>query len=285
MMVVQAVALLDDLDKELNKYAMRAREWYGWHFPELSKLIADNVVYAKIACAMKTRDHAKEANLESFLSEEEAGKIREAARLSMGTEISEDDVENICALCTEVISTSHYREQLAAYLSNRMKAIAPNLTTMVGEQIGARLIQKAGSLLALAKFPASTVQILGAEKALFRALKKKQATPKYGLLYNASLVTQAPTQNKGTMSRVLAAKTSLSARVDSFAESEMAPAAEYREKVLQRLKSFEETVAYGRTGKTRGANVGASGGGEGGPPKRHRVEEGEGGREGKSRKM
>ena len=107
---------------------------------------------------------------------------------------------------------------MTSYLSSRMNAIAPNLTTMVGETVGARLIQKAGSLLSLAKYPASTVQILGAEKALFRALKQRQATPKYGILYHAQLVSKAPAANKGTMSRVLAAKTSLSARIDSFAE-------------------------------------------------------------------
>ena len=254
-MIVQAISLLDDLDKELNKYAMRAREWYGWHFPELGKIVTDNIEYAKIALAMKTRDKADETSFDGIVAEDVAERVKHAARVSMGTEISQEDVENICMLCQEVISTSAYREQLNTYLSNRMRAIAPNLTTMVGEQIGARLIQKAGSLLALAKFPASTVQILGAEKALFRALKKKQATPKYGILYNASLVTQADSKNKGTMSRVLAAKTALSARVDSFAETEVHPAAEYREKVAERLSAFDKVVAYGRSGKARGVNT------------------------------
>ncbi|KNH08711.1 nucleolar protein [Perkinsela sp. CCAP 1560/4] len=252
-MIVQAISLLDDLDKELNKYAMRAREWYGWHFPELGKIVTDNIEYAKVALALRTRDHIETIDtLESIVGEDVAERVKIAARVSMGTEISEEDVSNICQLCTEVISTHQYREQLNTYLSNRMRAIAPNLTTMVGEQIGARLIQKAGSLLSLAKFPASTVQILGAEKALFRALKKKQATPKYGILYNASLVSQAAANNKGTMSRVLAAKTALSARVDSFAETELHPAAEFREKVTERLSAFDKIVAYGKSGKARG---------------------------------
>ena len=90
-----------------------------------------------------------------------------------------------------------------------MQVIAPNLTVMVGELVGARLIAHAGSLLNLAKYPASTVQILGAEKALFRALKTKHDTPKYGHLYHASVVGQSSGKNKGKMSRVLAAKTSL----------------------------------------------------------------------------
>eukprot|EP00743_Colponemidia_sp_Colp-15_P012281 GILK01013919.1.p2 GENE.GILK01013919.1~~GILK01013919.1.p2 ORF type:complete len:191 (+),score=19.78 GILK01013919.1:3-575(+) len=153
----------------------------------------------------------------------------------------------------EVVQASMYREQLNAYLSSRMQTIAPNLTTMVGEQIGARLIQKAGSLLSLAKYPSSTVQILGAEKALFRALKQRQNTPKYGILYNAQVVSKAPQQNKGTMSRVLAAKTSLSARIDSFGETDNSAALEYRNVAEARLKQFEEGLTYGKTGNARGA--------------------------------
>ena len=277
-MVVQAVSLLEDLDKEINKYAMRAREWFGWHFPELAKLVNDNMEYAKLVIAMRTRFNARETDF-GDVDEEVVEKVREAAQVSMGTEISDDDVDHIVQLCEEVVQATQYREQLAAYLSSRMNAIAPNLTTMVGETVGARLIQKAGSLLSLAKYPASTVQILGAEKALFRALKQRQATPKYGILYHAQLVSKAPAANKGTMSRVLAAKTSLSARIDSFGESDNTPGLEYRSQVEARLKAFEEGVTYGNAGKARGAGQGfaAGGRGGGGPAfKKPRVEGGRG---------
>ena len=105
----------------------------------------------------------------------------------MGTEMSDSDITHIHSLCDQVISISQYRSQLAEYLRNRMGAIAPNLTALVGELVGARLISHAGSLLNLAKHPASTVQILGAEKALFRALKTKHDTPKYGLIYHVRI--------------------------------------------------------------------------------------------------
>eukprot|EP00122_Pirum_gemmata_P013898 Pgem_evm1s12946 len=114
----------------------------------------------------------------------------------MGSDISEQDIENISQLCEQVVSIGEYRIQLYDYLKNRMNAIAPNLTVMVGELVGARLIAHAGSLLNLAKQPASTVQILGAEKALFRALKAKSDTPKYGLIYHASLVGQSAPKHK-----------------------------------------------------------------------------------------
>lgn len=269
MMVVQAVALLEDLDKEINKYAMRAKEWYGWHFPELAKVLQDNVAYAKVVLAQRTRFQAKDTDFSSFLEEEVAQKVKDAAMVSMGTEIADEDVDNISRLCSEVVKAAQYREQLSAYLSSRMQTIAPNLTTMVGETIGARLIQKAGSLLTLAKYPSSTVQILGAEKALFRALKARQATPKYGILYNAQLVSKAPQANKGTMSRVLAAKTSLSARIDSFGDTDNAPGLEYRASVEARLKAFEEGLTYGNGGKARGAGAGFAGRGGGAPSNGH----------------
>ena len=91
-----------------------------------------------------------------------------AAVVSMGTEVSEDDVLNILNLCDQVIALSEYRAQLYDYLKSRMAAVAPNLTVLVGELVGARLIAHVGSLVNLAKAPASTIQILGAEKALFR---------------------------------------------------------------------------------------------------------------------
>jgi nucleolar protein 58 len=134
---------------------------------------------------------------------EEREEQHEAAELRPNTEILESDLAHIHALRDQVISLAEYRAQLSKYLRNRMIAIAPNLTTLVGELVGARLISHAGSLLNLAKHPASTVQILGAGKALFRALKTKHDTPKYGLIYHASLVGQASLKLKGKV-RVIA---------------------------------------------------------------------------------
>jgi nucleolar protein 58 len=195
-MIVQAVALLDDLDKEINTYAMRSREWYGWHFPELSKVITDNNVYCKLILAVGIRTNFAASDLSEFIPEDIEAEVKALAPVSMGTEISEEDITNVKELCSQVVEISEYREQLWDYLKSRMQAIAPNLTALVGELVGARLIAHTGSLLNLAKYPASTIQILGAEKALFRALKSKKKTPKYGLIYHASLIGQAPQKNK-----------------------------------------------------------------------------------------
>lgn len=217
-MIVQAIALLDDLDKELNTYAMRVKEWYGWHFPELAKILNDNLAYARLVLKMGMRANWESSDLAEILPEEIEGAVKNAADRSMGTEISQEDLENIQALAEQVVGFSEYRQQLASYLTSRMNAIAPNLTALVGDLVGARLIAHAGSLTNLSKSPASTLQILGAEKALFRALKTKHDTPKYGLIYHASLIGQATGKNKGKMARVLAAKASLGLRVDALAE-------------------------------------------------------------------
>ncbi|ODV68785.1 nucleolar protein 58 [Hyphopichia burtonii NRRL Y-1933] len=241
-MIVQAIALLDDLDKELNTYAMRCKEWYGWHFPELAKMITDSVAYARIILTMGIRSNASETDLSEILPEEIEEQVKSAAEVSMGTEITDIDLENIKALAEQIVDFAAYREQLSNYLSSRMKAIAPNLTSLVGELVGARLIAHSGSLTSLAKAPASTIQILGAEKALFRALKTKHDTPKYGLLYHASLVGQASGKNKGKIARVLAAKAAVALRYDSLAEERDDSGdfgLEVRAKVESRLSALE----------------------------------------------
>lgn len=170
----------------------------------MAKIITDNVAYAKVIRLMGNitsplkkiysfhftgfRTNAVTTDFASILPEDLEAVLKAAADISMGTEISDSDISHIHSLCDQVISISQYRGELADYLKNRMNAIAPNLTALVGELVGARLISHAGSLLNLAKHPASTVQILGAEKALFRALKTKHDTPKYGLIYHVRVV-------------------------------------------------------------------------------------------------
>jgi nucleolar protein 58 len=217
-MIVQAIALLDDLDKELNTYAMRVKEWYGWHFPEMGKIVNDNLAYARVILKVGMRTNCSNSDLSEILPEEIETAVKAAAEVSMGTEITEEDLDNIQLLAEQVVGFTEYRQQLSSYLTARMLAIAPNLTELVGELVGARLIAHSGSLMNLAKSPASTIQILGAEKALFRALKTKHDTPKYGLIYHASLVGQATGKNKGKIARMLAARAAIGLRVDALSD-------------------------------------------------------------------
>lgn len=207
------------------------------------------------------RTNASSTSFATILPEDLEQAVKAAAEISMGTEISDSDIAHIHSLCDQVISISAYRTQLSEYLRNRMNAIAPNLTVLVGELVGARLISHAGSLMSLAKHPASTVQILGAEKALFRALKTKHDTPKYGLIYHASLIGQAPPKLKGKMARMVATKAALSIRLDALADSDGksepdAPSIglAHRVKLESRLRAME--YEEGGTGVRRFAGNG-----------------------------
>ncbi|XP_042478798.1 probable nucleolar protein 5-2 [Macadamia integrifolia] len=252
-MIIQAIGLLDDLDKELNTYAMRVREWYGWHFPELAKIVQDNILYAKVVKLMGNRENAAKLDFSEILPEEVETQLKEAAMISMGTEVSELDLMNIRELCDQVLALSEYRAQLYDYLKSRMNTIAPNLTALVGELVGARLIAHGGSLINLAKQPGSTVQILGAEKALFRALKTKHATPKYGLIYHASLIGQAPPKLKGKISRSLAAKTALAIRYDALGDNpDNSMGLENRAKLEARLRNLEGRELGRSAGSVKG---------------------------------
>ncbi|CAA3003064.1 probable nucleolar protein 5-2 [Olea europaea var. sylvestris] len=252
-MIIQAISLLDDLDKELNTYAMRVREWYGWHFPELAKIVQDNILYAKTVKLMGNRTNAAKLDFSEILPEEVEIELKEAAMISMGTEVNDLDLENIKDLCNQVLSLAEYRAQLFDYLKSRMNTIAPNLTALVGELVGARLIAHGGSLLNLAKQPGSTVQILGAEKALFRALKTKHATPKYGLIYHASLIGQAAPKHKGKISRSLAAKSALAIRCDALGDGQdNSMGMENRLKLEARLRNLEGRELGRSAGSAKG---------------------------------
>lgn len=136
----------------------------------------------------------------------------------MGMEMSESDQLQVTKWAQRVESLTAFRESLADYLRERMNAVAPNLQALIGEILGSKLIAHAGGLTNLSKYPASTIQILGAEKALFRALKTKGKTPKYGLIFNSTFIGRAGTKNKGKISRYLANKCAIASRVDCFSE-------------------------------------------------------------------
>lgn len=222
--IIQAIAILDQLDKAINTFSMRVREWYSWHFPELVKIVSENNKYAKVALFVKDKKTLSDESLHELAAvveddEEIAKSIIDAAKTSMGQEISVSDMENVTLFAERVVSLAKYRKTLHSYLVSKMGVVAPNLAALIGEIVGARLISHAGSLTNLSKYPASTVQILGAEKALFRALKTKGNTPKYGLLYHSSFIGRAGQKNKGRISRFLANKCSIASRIDNFSET------------------------------------------------------------------
>ena len=243
--IIQAIALLDQLDKDINVYAMRVKEWYGWHFPELKGIVNDNHDYAKLVTIIKDKSSLNDDSVHELAAvvnddEGKAEAIIAAARMSMGQDLSEADMTCVLEFAERVMEITEFRAQLYAYINSKMTTVAPNLTELIGEVVGARLISHAGSLINLSKYPASTVQILGAEKALFRALKTKANTPKYGLIYHSSFIGKAAAKNKGRISRFLANKCSVASRIDSFAEEPTNVFGQaLKEQIEERLQFFE----------------------------------------------
>ncbi|KAJ6794803.1 nucleolar protein 56-like [Iris pallida] len=247
-MVIQAIFLLDTLDKDVNSFSMRVREWYSWHFPELVKIVNDNYLYAKLAKFVQNKSELSDEHIPQLADiigdEDKAKEIVEAAKASMGQDLSPIDLINVQQFAQRVMDLSEYRKKLYEYLVTKMNDIAPNLTSLIGEVVGARLISHAGSLTNLAKCPSSTLQILGAEKALFRALKTRGNTPKYGLIFHSSFIGRASTKNKGRLARYLANKCSIASRIDCFSESNTTVFGEkLREQVEERLDFYDKGVA------------------------------------------
>jgi len=246
--IIRAIATLDNLDKGINLFSQKVREWYGWHFPELYAIASDNLTYARLALYIGDKASLNEDKLHELAAlvnedEEKAQEILTKAKISMGREISDVDMANISSFAGRVVKLAEYRRTLYTYLVDKMSTVAPNLATLIGEVVAARLIQKAGSLTNLAKYPASTLQILGAEKALFRALKTKGNTPKFGLIYHSSFIGRANQKDKGRISRYLANKCSIASRIDNFAE---APSRKFGEVLKQQVEDRLEFYASGK---------------------------------------
>ncbi|KAK3788285.1 hypothetical protein RRG08_027019 [Elysia crispata] len=252
-MIIQSISLLDQLDKDINTFSMRIREWYSYHFPELVKIVNDNYMYARLANLIgdrtKLTSDMEEAIEEIVMDSAKVKAIFDASKSSMGFDIGAIDLISIQTFCRRVISLTEYRKSLAEYLTSKMSSVAPNLAALIGEQVGARLISHAGSLTNLAKYPASTVQILGAEKALFRALKTRGNTPKYGLIFHSTFIGRAGPKNKGRISRYLANKCSIASRIDNFSDIPTSVIGEHlKQQVEDRLKFYE-------TGETPAKNL------------------------------
>lgn len=246
--IIQAIATLDALDKGINQGCMRVREWYGWHFPELIRIVSDNATYAKMVLTIGDKKSLTEDRLHEIAAVidddgDKAQDILSAARISMGLDITPTDLIMVKSFAESVSKMADYRKSLSKSLDDKMGMVAPNLQCILGTPVAARLISHAGSLTNLAKYPASTLQILGAEKALFRALKTKGATPKYGLIYQSSFIGRAGPKIKGRISRYLANKCSMASRIDNFSEH---PSARFGEVLRQQLEDRLEFYATGK---------------------------------------
>ena len=235
--LVQAIQALDDTDKYLNITATRASEWYGLHFPELTQMIQDNIALCKIIAEIGGRDAYTEENLAGRgFTDKKVEAIISARDRSKGGTISEGDLGRVRSLAALAIQLGSLRDGLNGYVESQMKKVAPNVAEIAGATIGARLMAKAGGLDRLAILPASTIQILGAEKALFRALRTGARPPKHGILFQHQAVHTAPKWQRGKIARTLANKIAIAARVDYYRGSEDASIKAGLDKRLESIK-------------------------------------------------
>jgi len=205
-LIIQANGAIEELDKSTNVLAERLREFYGLHFPEMDRIVSEHEKYARIIEKFGSRKNIEDEELSQFKEK------------SMGVDLTEEDVKAVQSLAAEILSLYRLREDLAKYLEKLLKEVAPNFTELAGPMLSAKLISKAGGLDKLARMASSTVQLLGAEQALFRFLHGKGKSPRFGILFNHQLIQHAPEKVKGKIARVLASKLSIAAKMDYYSK-------------------------------------------------------------------
>ncbi|MFX1378454.1 MAG: C/D box methylation guide ribonucleoprotein complex aNOP56 subunit [Promethearchaeota archaeon] len=214
--IIQVITVLDVIKKSISLFSSHLREWYGLHFPELTdKIIEDNITLANLIRNLGSRKNFTFDNIKNKvdLKESKIKVIQQYALESMGANIDLSLIQNYA---DQIISLDDYRLQLENYLETILEIFAPNLNSLIGSLIAAKLIAKAGSLQKLAYMPASRIQLLGAEKALYRFLKTGEKRPKHGLIFQWNQIRSAKPYHRGKIARVVAGKIGVAAKVDYF---------------------------------------------------------------------
>jgi nucleolar protein 56 len=214
--IIQIITVLDVIKKSISLFSSHLREWYGLHFPELTdKIFEDNITLANLITKIGSRENYTYENIKSKLDLKES-KIKALERYALKSMGADFDLSMTKNYANQIISLDNYRIQLENYLEEKIESIAPNINSIVGSLIGAKLIAKAGSLQKLAYMPASRIQLLGAEKALYRFLKTGEKRPKHGLIFQWNQIRSAKPIHRGNIARLLAGKIAIAAKVDYF---------------------------------------------------------------------
>ena len=237
-MVIQAIEALDDVDKVLNLLVSRLREWYGLHFPELDEILPKHQRYVTFVKEVGARENATREKLEQLGFGSDTIKRILDRKDSMGAEVGRFDMEVIQKLAEEIERLYKLRDVIEGYLNKAMDDVAPNLKSLVGAKLAARLISLAGGLRELAMLPSSTIQVLGAEKALFRHLRTGAKPPKHGVIFQYPAISRSPWWQRGKIARALAGKLAIAARVDYFSGEYIGE--ELKKELEQRIEEIKE---------------------------------------------
>ena len=224
LFAVQTVRTIEDLDKVLNLLAGRIREWYGLHFPELDRLIEKHDSYIRLVQNLGTRDNfTEQALIEQGIPADRAQRIAEAAQKSAGAELPEPDLAWLRDVSTSVLQIYKLRERAEGYTDKVLAEVAPNMSAIIGPVLSAKIISIVGGLESVAKMPASTLQVLGAEKALFRTIKTGARPPKHGVIFQYAPIHTSPRWLRGKIARAVAGKLAIAARMDAFGGGNQGP--------------------------------------------------------------
>jgi len=234
LLIKNAIDAVDEVDKSINVLVMRLREWYSLHHPSLNRLVEDQELFIKTLNACTGKSSFNKKNLDSAgVPDTVTDQVIKALTGDIGAELRPSDLAVISSLAKSVNDLYQMREELESYITSMMEEVAPNIGALAGPMIGARLISLAGSLKELAKKPSSTIQVFGAEKALFRSLKTGADPPKHGIIYRIPEINSAPYWQRGKIARSLAGKLSIAARIDAYSDRDAGSS--LREQFLARL--------------------------------------------------
>jgi len=214
--ISQSINSLDEIDRIINGISSRLREWYGLHFPELDNVIDSILGYSQIVLAGKREDITEKVFEDAGFPDSKVEMLSVIRKKSRGGDISPENLAIVQSLAKQILELNELRKKLEEHVETQMNLVAPNLAAILGTAVGARIIAKAGSLKKLASMPSSTIQVLGAEKALFRSLKTGSRPPKHGLLFQHAMVHAAPRWQRGKIARAIAGKAAIAARVDVY---------------------------------------------------------------------
>ncbi len=239
LLVKHAIDAIGEVDRSINILAMRLREWYSLHHPSLNDLVEDHEAFANVVsnCGERSRIEV-ECLSKAGVPDQQAESIMNAMLRDIGAPFEPNDLSIAQSLAKTVLTLYDKRREIEEYVGQIMESIAPNISTLVGPLVGARLISLAGSLKDLAQKPSSTVQIYGAEKALFRSLKTGTDPPKHGIIYQVPEVHSAPYWQRGKIARALAGKISIAARIDAYSKRNIGT--ELKKKFLARVSEIQK---------------------------------------------
>ncbi|MGI0004239.1 MAG: NOP5/NOP56 family protein [Candidatus Nitrosotenuis sp.] len=212
----QSIKALDEIDVMINGLSSRLREWYGLHFPELDNIIDSINGYAQIVMAGKRLDLSTKVYEDAGFPESKVQMLSVIQEKSKGGEISKENLVIVQSIASQILEMAKMRKKIEDHVETEMNTIAPNVAAILGTAVGARILARAGSLKKMATLPASTIQVLGAEKALFRSLKTGTQPPKHGILFQHPLVHASPKWQRGKMARAIASKAAIASRVDVY---------------------------------------------------------------------